>query len=671
MLPSSSAAASSPSKNKQNEKEDSLSKEQVIVDRKYYENLPPPSFKQMSEFCRNILMKKSGATFHNSNAKLIPYRGFPSIYHAETFFMLVSDRLGCMDCHSFLDRYEIIENPSKENDDLMRKIKKKSLDQLQNLIKSKQVNVSILDTGSSEQIKRIPFVVVHGRYSPPEAAFLLLAWCDYLVSVLEKFKLASTETDQFLLSRIELVNRVRKALSWRVSHKHALDLQKYMKDQKITEFSSSSISNKVSFMNDKFKPIISLPKIDIEKINKILKDAELPTVNYPRNLSEYNSLLDTLEELAGVNASSISFRLRNRKNSKPTKTAVYSPQLNHQTRKTNLHSSLWHFRKYNKLLDICGRIRGRLCNVSHPYITGVATRIDKSGMTTFIFKDEHYMFDETSYESIMNDIDVPSVVFVAMAVSLFSVRKEFTLNSQIQGKLDPFLVNILDICRLRNEKTRWDLIASVYPMEDIVSNLSGEGKLKLLSNFLDLQIPMAFFLQKQYDIGVKYCIEKGMSVPRSGSSSVDSTGYNAVVGAWNNSIRFIRMITKTLNQPPPMLLKCMKLTAADQMKMFSMYGRGEHADVALFVELVKKGITPWGIIIGNCSVAIEDLIKLCKKFKIDPNTWLGYTNYRVSDDFVFNELICGCVIPNTSIAQSILKKLNAYGYKPHKSIKKK
>lgn len=528
---------------------------------------------------------------------------------------------------------------------------------------------------SPEHFKRIPYMIIHGRYLPQQASFLLFYWMEFIEGELEKRdreieKREESEWIPLVASRLTLIHRLKKALVW-YTHGETDKIENYINRK---NNSQTLPVLRGSYMPDRFKPLITLPKINIQVVNKILKDADLQPINIENmnTLSEYYNLLDTLEKLCGVGEHCVlKYSLRKRKNSPPTKTAVYCNLLSHDERKQKLHKSLWHFRKYNKCLAIVGKLRGRLETVFDPFVTGQSARVDKSGMITLNLKTHHYYFNENSVESIIKDIDIPSIIFSCVAVSVFSLRKQFTLRSQMQGSLDPFLSYILNICRNRAGETKWDLIASIHPLEDVINNLSEKEAQHMLTQIMSYQIPIAKFMQAQWEKCVNDCVKSNMKVPRAGTTSVNSTGWNVVVSAYCNSLRFIRTLCHSLDIKPPLLIKSMRLTAADQMYWAKLYGMPLCSDLLVFEELARSGITPWGIILNQiANISPDKIIKICANHKVDPSGWLGIreSKYRYTDKSSneYHDQICGVCVPNDQFVQNVLKTLGAFGYKSKK-----
>lgn len=254
-----------------------------------------------------------------------------------------------------------------------------------------------------------------------------------------------------------------------------------------------------------------------------------------------------------------------------TYTAQYQRR-NDSFRKKNLPKALQPWNAYTDALNILGILEGRLRNYFASNIRSECARLDKSGLITFglITKD-------------ILEKDLNTAIWLAMAVSEFSVRKEFTLESQQQGALNEHLKWIYDELLSKSGTTQWDLIALVYPIQSVLEKCSLNHLQKMKKMWTERLTAMAIFLRDQFAKGVDKSAARGeydlpirwgdatiktmtcMMVPKQGSG-VDSVGWNDVSGAWNNAIRHLRSIARILGEEPLPLFKCMKLTAGDQMQ---------------------------------------------------------------------------------------------------------
>ncbi|KAG2388223.1 hypothetical protein C9374_001073 [Naegleria lovaniensis] len=602
------------------------------------------------------------------------YMNYPSYYHAEALFNYAPDQLGADNVWTFVSKADQFTDEIKE---LQNKINKMDFIQLIDYVEQENAkNLSKLASDVPEaNYKYIPAMIVQGRYTPQNAAYFLYQWLGYVEQKMQELK--NDDYESLVFAKSMLIQKLKRALVWRTYCNGKLEDFLQSDEQKEPQMVAS-------WMSDSFKPLIGFPKVKLEVVNKILTEAGTPALDEKvdlKSLSDYYILLNRLESLCGVNEHSVvSYRERKRSGKKSgntdnycygpkkqnTLTAVYKG-LNHTERKEKLHKSLHHFRKYNRALLVAGKLRGRLNRFFDPYVTGLCARIDKSGLITQTFTPEFYLFEDDIKALVSDDskFDILTVLFGCMAISEFSVRKAFTIESQMQGGLDELLSYLLTLMRGREEQTKWEIVGSVYPVEDVMNRMNADTKSELLAQFLSIQIPIAKFLESQWLKGVDKCTKKDMMVPRRGTTKINTSGWNQASGAWNNAIRFIRAISKSLGQEAPLIMKCMKLTAADQMRWAQMAGKEEPDDVPVFKKLtLEKNITPWGIVLETVKATREDIILACQECKVDPKKWLGYAQERTAESKIHQDMICGCVVPNVASVQMLLKSLGAFGYKP-------
>lgn len=420
-------------------------------------------------------------------------------------------------------------------------------------------------------------------------------------------------------------------------------------------------------MQTKFKTFIPFPSVNLPVINKILTGAGLSVIQVSdlTSVEAFFSLLNQLESLCGVSEASIE-KTRERKRSRAkqgTRTIIYKA-LDLKERKLKLHKSMHHHRNYNRALVQAGKLRGRLEVFFGAYMSALCIRLDKSGFAT--------VYTSKRDVSVINNGtgDILTNIFLSLTASLNSVRKAFTLDSQMQGGMNPVQLYLLSVLESGEQvkKTRWDLIASIHPVSSIFARVEEPIRMHMLAEAFRYQILMAKFLEKQWALGVSQCAAKKMMVPRRGTTKVDSSGWNSASGAWNNMLRFIKSICFSSSIQTPVITKCMKLTAADQMKWAEMEGKEEEKNVPVFCELaLEKNITPWGIVLNKCVVSEQVVKEVCQKHGADPKKWLEgpIEQFKVGMK-QHHDMICGCVVESSIVVQQMLKSLGAFGYRANK-----
>jgi hypothetical protein len=90
----------------------------------------------------------------------------------------------------------------------------------------------------------------------------------------------------------------------------------------------------------------------------------------------------------------------------------------------------------------------------------------------------------------------------------------------------------------------------------------------------------------------------------------------------------MRVISLELTGNSPILIKCMKLTAADQMREASMQKKPVPQDVKVFVNLANKGKTCWSVLLGKSVCTELDVQIACKVERVDVGRWLGVVQER-------------------------------------------
>ncbi len=228
-----------------------------------------------------------------------------------------------------------------------------------------------------------------------------------------------------------------------------------------------------------------------------------------------------------------------------------------------------------------------------------------------------------------------TMIFTAMMTTELGKRNSFTLDPQKHGALNPWLKYYLD--NYGDKIERYDVIFSITPCEKYYNLMTEEQKMSQLKIWSKAVYPIAWYLDRQFNMGVTTCVEKGMLVPRHGTTTVDSGGYNSVTGAWNNSLRHLRWLQPGIYD---VCYKCMKLLAGDQMCWASCEkstggGNATHLDendrqMNVLKELTALGYRPWSTLFEpNRADEIRDaIVKACENNDIPPVKWLGKSKMR-------------------------------------------
>jgi hypothetical protein len=314
---------------------------------------------------------------------------------------------------------------------------------------------------------------------------------------------------------------------------------------------------------------------------------------------------------------------------------------------------------YLRALRFVSKFAGRVHLWFEPWMTAHAQQMAKSGILTHVIDRE--VQDWPSFEKS----HPATAVFLALAVSEFSSRKEFTLESQKQGALNKHLDGLLDLV-IAHEPDGLELIAYLLPFPEIFRKVSHETCKKIYDNWMSWAPLLGRFLDDQWSAGVAKSARRQMRVlPR--GSGVNSAGYNAVADAWQNMCRTVRLavVTAEINGAP-MLLKVLQLIANDQFQWGQAAGKGVHSSTAVYDKLTRAGFLPWNAVLRpkefNSDDAVRCVMQACDELKCSPDAWLGLPGKREEETKVHIDMICGCAVPKMSTeCADWLKALGLFG----------
>jgi hypothetical protein len=344
-----------------------------------------------------------------------------------------------------------------------------------------------------------------------------------------------------------------------------------------------------------------------------------------------------------------------------------------------LGSTLSYYPDYVRALKFVSKLQGRVHTWFEPWITANSLRLAKSGLITFYAKE--------IAEEIAGSIDefqrkYPiTTVTVSMMVSEWGARKEFTLESQKQGALNEYLIQLLELAKL-SEPNALKIIALIYPDPDIYNLISKEACSDIYDKWISWAKHLALFLDDQWNKGVWKSARRQMRVlPR--GSPVNSSGYNAAADAWSNMCRFVRVAVFVGEiKDAPLLLKTLQLIANDQFEWGQAAGKGVHSDAAVFDSLTRRtrsnvsevsevsevvdGILPWNAILNpskfDTTTVLTRLSKACEINGVSLDAWLGLPKVRTELTRTHVDMICGCKVPQMSKETADwLKSLGLFG----------
>jgi len=286
-------------------------------------------------------------------------------------------------------------------------------------------------------------------------------------------------------------------------------------------------------------------------------------------------------------------------------------------------------------------------------------------------------------------------LFLALASAEFGKRKEFTLQSQKQGGLNPHLFLLLDKVK-KLEPLGLRFIAYMLPAKEIWDLTPVEDLEKIHSLWMTWMPILAVSLEEQWNKGVSKSARREMRVlpgahnqkcgkcaqctrvssesepnymrryiscaktkPVS-SSGVNSSLWNVTADAWQNGSRVLRGLDLFLHKPAKFWGKTLQLIANDQYQMGQSSSKTMDPNVEIFDKITRAGVLPWRVAHPNCresfdSVnALSTLLRVCSETMVlkdgistpfSPNSWIGIPQLRKAEVTVHHNLICGCPVP--------------------------
>ena len=307
-----------------------------------------------------------------------------------------------------------------------------------------------------------------------------------------------------------------------------------------------------------------------------------------------------------------------------------------------------------------------------PWITARSLQIAKSGLTSSCIVAVAEKLSG-SVESFQSEFPLTSV-FMALAVSEFSTRKAFTLESQRQGALNPYLETLLALV-IKHEPRGLSAVALVLPLPEIYTKIPKEDIENIYFSWMKWAALFGKFLDIQWDRGVWRCARRQMRVPpsfkrsQSGYSGkpVNSSGYNAVIDGWNNMVQGTRVAVSVGGiSGVPLFLKGLQLIADDQFRWGQRDGKGCHPDVLVFDAITRQGIVPWWVVTKPNEIdtmkVITSLSQACTDAGVPLESWLGLPKMRTEEVKHHVNMICGCLVPTMSVeCADFLKSLGIFG----------
>lgn len=274
-------------------------------------------------------------------------------------------------------------------------------------------------------------------------------------------------------------------------------------------------------------------------------------------------------------------------------------------RDSNLSSAEW-FRRYQRWESDVAILVKMLNIITGPCMGGSLRKMAGPMDKVLLL---HHVLNELDELDMTNALSFEVELLVLLVATDFMRRKEFTLESQMQGALNPELKELYDMVMTHVPLSQVDklLIASILPTRDILGKLLPHN-VRMLANMVSFYVrEFAYFMDAQYTIGAKHALGRGGSVharsyAMKNGCKVNSTAWNGIAGALSNLARVHSLITEIHPHAFDFILpiRIPRLVANDQFQWASAEGReddsmndftklfNEESEVDLFASVLYR-----------------------------------------------------------------------------------
>jgi hypothetical protein len=333
---------------------------------------------------------------------------------------------------------------------------------------------------------------------------------------------------------------------------------------------------------------------------------------------------------------------------------------------------------YFRALSFAAEFAGRVYNWYDAWLRSQAMLLAKVGLL-------HYAVIE--YRDTIATLPL-TTLFLTLASAEFGKRKEFTLEKQKQGGLNPYLEKLLSLVK-EKEPSGISIIAYMLPAKEIW-DLTTSEHLEVIHAMWSSWMPLlAVALEDQWTTGVEKCARRQMRVlpgkhaqscgkckgcidskqrlekynykyyisctsrKQVFGSGINSSLWNVVADAWQNGSRVLRGLDLVLQKPAKFWGKTLQLIASDQFKMADTANKSMDPNVEIFDKITRAGIFPWRVAHPvyrdsfDSVKALLTVLKCCSETRLQflAASWIGIPQLRKADVTVHHDLICGCVVP--------------------------
>lgn len=294
-------------------------------------------------------------------------------------------------------------------------------------------------------------------------------------------------------------------------------------------------------------------------------------------------------------------------------------------------------RQYNKFFRVLRHLEKKLERMVAQHKKLEFQQIGKHGFA------HHIIFEDFSK-------DVYAACFIAYYTARCNLRSEFTIDGQ-QRPFDEIADVLFKKCLENKDETNWQLIAEVYPSQEVLGFLSDEQKGELLGKWTSLLQDLSVFLKEIWDANT---FRRNTMIVKQGD---DSSTWNNTASAWNkardNWMNLIYAMGADFVLDEMCFGKIMRLMAADVVAWHRMAGNTLDPNTVVWNELPM----PWEVFGGDAVCTKDSVIEACRKAGLDAEKsgWIAPRPHGIVEFKPTPELVHGVTVSNPFLA-TILKK---------------
>lgn len=294
-------------------------------------------------------------------------------------------------------------------------------------------------------------------------------------------------------------------------------------------------------------------------------------------------------------------------------------------------------RAYNKRFRLLGRIEGKVLRMAREEKKYLLTRVGKGGFAV-----------EIPFEDFAADLS--TACFVAYLSARMGRRSEFTNGPQ--SRAYDTVAAMLYGRLTHSQTTRWDVVAAVHPVDQVLGRLTDFQKGAALARAWKLLEDASGLLEEVWRTSGDAIDLKRMVVRR----GCDSSTWNQSAGGWNKARDHWVSMLHSLGMSSVMEALCpgkvMRLMAADVARWHQASGGDVHPATKVWAELPY----PWEVVRGLKACTRVLVEAACIRNDVDPETWVGPKRVGKAERFEPTpELVHGVTVSSPSLAAALRK----------------